>query len=347
MSAQGKTPNSRHKAPRATRPTGRSPPAKSAAIPPTPTRVEAPLPGQWLYTCRAGAHPTVLGPALVAADRLWPGAFARAAFRVEAVSADAAAVAPLLERAGRLHLQAWAPDSEPGNRLSGRAQALLEALKAPLAARGQWVADAWSAAREGLPLWQVVPLDEERFALGQVSPAEALSLSPGGRHRMRRGTAPSRAAMKLEEALDWLGLAPGAGDLCVDLGAAPGGWTQRLLERGARVWAVDPGALRPELMRQRKLRHFQASAFSFQPDEPADWLFCDMAWRPLEVAQLLAKWARKGWATMLVANLKLPMKDKLPVLARARATLAEGGWKDVRVRQLYHDRDEVTLTARR
>ncbi len=72
-----------------------------------------------------------------------------------------------------------------------------------------------------------------------------------------------------------------------------------------------------------------------------------MAWRPLEVAQLLARWGRRRWATLLVANLKLPMKDKLPILWRCRQTLVQHGqWKHVRVRQLYHDRDEVTVTAR-
>jgi 23S rRNA (cytidine2498-2'-O)-methyltransferase len=36
------------------------------------------------------------------------------------------------------------------------------------------------------------------------------------------------------------------------------------------------------------------------------------------------------------------------VLRRIRATLEkEGGWKYLRIRQLYHDRDEVTVTGRR
>ena len=163
----------------------------------------------------------------------------------------------------------------------------------------------------------------------------------------RTGDAPSRAAMKLDEALAELGHEPGPGETCADLGAAPGGWTQRLVERGARVLAVDPGRLRPELERHPKVRHVAGSAFAFEPDEPVDWLFCDMAWRPLEVAQLLAKWARRGWATHLVANIKLPMRDKNPILFRVRRILEDAGWRQLSVRQLYHDRDEVTVTARR
>jgi 23S rRNA (cytidine2498-2'-O)-methyltransferase len=153
--------------------------------------------------------------------------------------------------------------------------------------------------------------------------------------------------MKLEEALDALGHEPGRGELCVDLGAAPGGWTQQLVSRGARVVAVDPGRLMPSLAAHRLVRHVLGSAFQFEPEEPADWLFCDMAWRPLEVAQLLGKWGRRGWAHQLVANIKLPMNDKNPILFRVRRTLEEGGWRNIQLRQLYHDRDEVTVTAHR
>jgi 23S rRNA (cytidine2498-2'-O)-methyltransferase len=153
--------------------------------------------------------------------------------------------------------------------------------------------------------------------------------------------------MKLDEALEWLGVSPGKGDLCVDLGSAPGGWTRRLVERGARVVSVDPAQLAPDLRAHPRVKHVLESAFDFAPDAAVDWLFCDMAWRPLEVAQLLGKWARRGWAAQLVANVKLPMKDKLPVVWRVRRTLEDAGWRRVRVRQLYHDRDEVTVTARR
>jgi 23S rRNA (cytidine2498-2'-O)-methyltransferase len=159
------------------------------------------------------------------------------------------------------------------------------------------------------------------------------------------GERPSRAARKVEEALAWLGVAPGPGEVCVDLGAAPGGWSWVLLERRAKVIAVDPAKLRPDIARHRSLVHHEASAFQYAPEEPVDWLFCDMAWKPLEVAQLLAKWGRRRWARILVANLKLPMKKKAATVDDLRQVIAGGGWQRIRTRQLYHDRDEITLTA--
>ena len=81
------------------------------------------------------------------------------------------------------------------------------------------------------------------------------------------------------------------------------------------------------------------------PNEPVDWLLCDMVFRPVEVARLLARWARERFATVLVANFKLPMKRKAETVREIRAMLESGGWRGVRTRQLYHDREEITVFA--
>jgi 23S rRNA (cytidine2498-2'-O)-methyltransferase len=140
-------------------------------------------------------------------------------------------------------------------------------------------------------------------------------------------------------------MAPASGELCVDLGAAPGGWSWLLLERKARVIAVDPARMDAKLMQNPRLSHVQGSAFEFAPEQPVDWLFCDMVWRPSEVAQMLGRWARRRWTRMLVANFKLPMKQKVDTLEQLCALLSASGFSAIRTRQLYHDRDEITLTA--
>ena len=327
--------------------------------------------GRWLWTCRAGfephlyeelawaeTDPRVLGEALVESEGqqgLAP-AFARqgcrvlASFQQEALDSLAAAVAQrvaALPPPSPLVLQAFTPDTPQGNALAAQAEALREAVRALLPA-SRLLKDA-DRAREAGALLVSLCVAPGITVVGAVPAVDALSLAPGGRRRMKRaGESPSRASMKLEEALDGLPFEPGRGDVCADLGAAPGGWTQRLVARGAKVIAVDPAKLMPELASSPRVRHVQESAFAFAPEEPVDWLFCDMAWRPLEVAQLLAKWGRRGWASHLVANIKLPMKDKNPLLLRVRQTLTEdGGWQGLTVRQLYHDRDEVTVTAHR
>jgi len=335
------------------------------AVPRLPTRHAAPKPGRWVWTCRGGfeaflyeelvsarAKPTLLGPALVEAAPFAgaPPVFGRAGFAVLTTfdqPPDAAVVAGALRGlAGNapLAVQSWALDTPEALTLANSAEALEQAVRGELGT----TVDAWGAAQRGGILGQVCWVSRELIILGGVAAHASVSLAPGGRQRMHRGSeAPSRAALKLDEALAWVGISPGAGDACVDLGAAPGGWSSRLASAGARVIAVDPAELAPAVKKHPKVRHVKDSAFRFAPQEPAEWLFCDMAWRPLEVAQLLAKWGRNRWATHLVANIKLPMKDKTATLRRVREVLeANGAWQHVRMRQLYHDRDEVTVSAR-
>jgi 23S rRNA (cytidine2498-2'-O)-methyltransferase len=158
--------------------------------------------------------------------------------------------------------------------------------------------------------------------------------------------APSRSALKLLEAFTWLDRCPEAGEVCVDLGASPGGWTSVLVNRcRARVFAVDLGKLAPPLQNSKLVTHIPVDAFKLVVEEPVDWLLSDMAFRPLEAASLLGKWARNRWANGLIANIKLPMQKRAEMLLRVLDILESGGWREVKSRQLYHDRDEITVAG--
>jgi 23S rRNA (cytidine2498-2'-O)-methyltransferase len=243
-------------------------------------------------------------------------------------------------------LQIVSPDSTDPHDPRRRA---LDAIEAPLfEALTSRLDEATRKKRAERPddadlLIQVWALDEAQAVLGVTSAQDALSRLPGGKIRLRRAEdAPSRSGLKLEEAIAWAGIGPEKGELCVDLGAAPGGWSQVAVGRGAHVIAVDPGRVQIDLPPKR-FRSVNASAFDFVPEETVDWVLCDMAWRPLEVAQLIAKWGRRVWARQLIANFKLPMKRKAEILRKVLGILEQGGWRGLRARQLYYDRDEVTV----
>jgi len=355
---------------------GRAPakidPRAGTTSPRVPIAAGKPLPGPWLWLTRPGSEGDLVSelrlalgerarasspaPGLVRSelaatfdDGSIDATFARHGVRrVRTLPADAAPIAAAVRglAAGPIAFDAIVADTDEGNRLAGAALALEDAVAAQL--DGVVRVPRERARDVGATLVDLVFVSSTEVALGAIEPSLALTLHPQGRARMKvAGDRPSRAARKVEEALDWLGLSPGPGEVCVDLGAAPGGWSWSLLTRRARVVAVDPAELRPDVARHPRLTHVKASAFTFAPDEPIDWLFCDMAWRPREAAQMLAKWARKRWARILVANLKLPMKQKAEMVRELREILHGGGWQRVRSRQLYHDRDEITVTAHR
>jgi len=114
---------------------------------------------------------------------------------------------------------------------------------------------------------------------------------PGGAVRFvedREGP-PSRAYLKLWEALTRLGRHPGPGEHCLDLGASPGGWSWALAQLGARVTAVDKAPLEPRVMAMPGVAWRQESAFALDP-EPVDWLFSDVICYPSRLLALVRRW---------------------------------------------------------
>jgi 23S rRNA (cytidine2498-2'-O)-methyltransferase len=96
--------------------------------------------------------------------------------------------------------------------------------------------------------------------------------------------------------------------------------------------------------------HVRADGFRFRQRKPVDWLVCDMVEQPARVAALVADWLASGDARAALFNLKLPMKKRW-LEARAcldamAETFASGSRRFVlRARQLYHDREEITVLA--
>ena len=80
----------------------------------------------------------------------------------------------------------------------------------------------------------------------------------------------------------------------IDLGAAPGGWTWQLVQRGLKVIAVDNGPLKGAAASHPSIKHLRLDGFSYRPQRPVDWLVCDMVEQPAKVAALIAEWIAAG-----------------------------------------------------
>ena len=67
---------------------------------------------------------------------------------------------------------------------------------------------------------------------------------------------------------------------------------------------------------------------------------------PSRIATLVGRWLAQGWCRESIFNLKLPMKKRWEEVERCRAIIDEalgGGGYYIRAKQLYHDREEVTV----
>lgn len=242
-------------------------------------------------------------------------------------------------------------DSDEGRELAGLARGFGNALRPALRKPG-WLTDKTDARK---PRLHVLLHSGTRMELA-LSRVEDSSPWPGGIPRLRQPpNAPSRSAAKLDEAIHTLltdderKTLLREGFRAADLGAAPGGWTWVLVRAGLRVTAVDNGPLKEPVAGHPQVEHLRADGFRWQPARPLDWMVCDMVEQPRRVAERMAEWFREGWCRNAIFNLKLPMKKRWDEttlcldLFRAQA----GELKALRARQLYHDREEITVFARR
>jgi 23S rRNA (cytidine2498-2'-O)-methyltransferase len=86
---------------------------------------------------------------------------------------------------------------------------------------------------------------------------------------------------------------------------------------------------------------------TWRPQRAVDWLVCDIVLQPFRIAELVARWIAEGTARRTIFNLKLPMKKRYDEVQRCAQRMLEitersGMRADLRLRQLYHDREEVT-----
>ncbi len=173
----------------------------------------------------------------------------------------------------------------------------------------------------------------------------------GGQRRMADDpAAPSRSYLKTEEAFAALGREPEQGETAIDLGAAPGGWSYSVAKRGAQVLAIDNGPMKGGAKDHPLIEHRRADAFKIMPSagESYDWLLCDLVEEPHHVMRLIEQWLKNRHCQNFVVNLKFGRANALRLLDEV---LDPQGrllpyCSELRVRHLFHDRDEFTLMGR-
>ncbi|WP_343223781.1 SAM-dependent methyltransferase [Paenibacillus oenotherae] len=185
----------------------------------------------------------------------------------------------------------------------------------------------------------------QELYVGWGTPEEQLSDWPGGAVRFQREDGQiSRAKFKLLEAERAFKLDFASFGEALDIGAAPGGWTQLLLERGLYVTSVDPAELHPSLKQYPRLTYWKKNASDVKfKAEAFDLLVCDMSWSPMQMSKLVLEGigALANGATAII-TVKLMHKKPLQTIRDVIAKL-ESAFVLVKAKQLFHNRDEITL----
>lgn len=164
---------------------------------------------------------------------------------------------------------------------------------------------------------------------------------PNGEPRLveDRDGPPSRAYLKLFEAFVRLRRWPVAADMCLDLGASPGGWTWLLATTGASVMAIDKAPLTPEVARLPGVRWREGSAFALDPADvpPVDWWCSDVICYPRRLLGLVERWIDADAARNIVCTIKFQGTTDHGIVREFAAI------PGAQVLHLHHNKHELTF----
>lgn len=169
-----------------------------------------------------------------------------------------------------------------------KARPLVFGESAPTSPLGSWTLWDHDTLLVSAACSSVFPDGEVRFEEDKVNP-------------------PSRAYLKLWETFTLLGDGPKSGELCLDLGSAPGGWTWVIASLGASVFSIDKSPIDPRVAAMKGVDHCLGSGFGLEPQTAGhvDWLFSDMACYPERLLGTVKAWIEADAAENFVCTLKL------------------------------------------
>ena len=160
----------------------------------------------------------------------------------------------------------------------------------------------------------------------------------------------SRAWLKLDEAIARFGIQFQAGERVCELGAAPGGACQRLLEAHLKVVGVDPATMHPQIAGHEQFTHWKKRArdVRIRDFSSFDWIVTDMNIDPVStmasLERILASSPHKPRG--IIATLKLSDLSHAEELDQWCASCASWGYQ-TRVQQLSTGGQEICLVAQK
>jgi len=155
----------------------------------------------------------------------------------------------------------------------------------------------------------------------------------------------------MAEALSWSALPIARDEHCLELGCAPGGTSQALLEHGLQVLGVDPAEVAAEVAAHPRFTHLRRRSADIPRRQlrGIQWLVADINATPCYTLDAAEEIVEHPHSTIrgMVLMLKLTdwnLADDLPQYVER---IRSWGYRDVRTRQLAHNRQELCLVALR
>ena len=205
-------------------------------------------------------------------------------------------------------------------------------------------------ALSGDRVLDIVLVEPGEWWLGWHRAQSGSSTWPGGVPEIDLPTGTvSRTYLKMVESLEWSGLPVEQGDACVEIGSAPGGSCQALLERGLTVTGIDPAEMDTALLSNPYFTHLRARAKDLKRRMFSDfrWLMADASVAPnytLDTVEAIVT-HRKVRLEGLLLTLKMTGWDLAGNIPEYTRRVRSWGYRYVRARQLAYNRREICIAA--
>jgi 23S rRNA (cytidine2498-2'-O)-methyltransferase len=209
-----------------------------------------------------------------------------------------------------------------------------------------------NAAKSGELILDCVIVEPHEWWIGCHRAASIPSRWPGGMLPLELPeNAVSRAYLKMEEALAWSRLPLRPGELWAEIGSAPGGASQALLNHGLKVIGIDPANMDPVVLANPNFTHWKKRGADVRRREfrGVKVLTADINVAPnytLDTVEHIVTHPEVNIRGLLLTLKLLEWKlaEQLPeYLDRIRGW----GFTHVKARQLHHNRQEVCVSAKR
>ena len=209
-----------------------------------------------------------------------------------------------------------------------------------------------SACALGCKVLDVILVEPDQWLIGTHTATEIQHCWPGGAYPV---VAPdqmvSRAYLKIAEAVAWSQLPIQPGDKVVEIGSAPGGSCQRLLDVGCEVTGVDPAEMDELLLNHPRFEHWRSKAAGMKRKmySKFKWLTADANVAPnytLEVVEDIVNYPTSRFQGLLL-TIKLSSYDLIDQVDAAMEQIRGWGFTRVKARQLASNRRECCIAAQR
>lgn len=208
-------------------------------------------------------------------------------------------------------------------------------------------------AKRGDFILDCILLENDEWLVGYHRAKGLLTRHPGAILPLNpppAGEMISRAWLKMESSIRWAGFTIGPDSRCVEIGSAPGGATQALLQRGAHVIGIDPAAMDPRIVGHPRFVHQRrrASQVPHGVYRRVGWLMTDLNMPPSYTLQVVEDilLRQKVKVRGIILTLKFPEWHLTDQVDSYIKQVIDWGMKRVRAKQLAHHRREICLSAR-